>query len=333
MSERTVAPPWMPSAGSAPAAEPSAPEAARSGESGRSGETGTAGTAGEAGDRAATASANRAAGSGFTASGTLDSADRLTLDAGADLASLSFAAATGMAATATLPDTREESDETDSVDVRETAGGDGAGTADRAECGTAATGVRSRLQQRVRARAQPTSHATSRTVETRHIPTAATVGALLGLCVFVMLGYALGGALSTAKPATPASAATEFPPLDCPEEFADGRYRGNGPGNTSTPIGVIAAFEHAYYVQRDAEAVVALTTGDSAISATRVHTDGIALLPERMSYCVSITAVDASTHTVELTERRPGIGDVTIRQEVDVIPYEQEFRIAAVRAL
>ena len=170
-----------------------------------------------------------------------------------------------------------------------------------------------------------------------HIHPAVKTAALLSLFVFAVLGFALGGGFTGGRHVlSPQAAAgpsdSSSAPLDCVEDARQGFYRGRGVGDVSTQVGVIAAFEHAYYELRDAEAVVALTTPESAISATRVHTEGIALLPAEMSYCVTVTAINATTHSVELVERHPGGADVVINQEVDVIPYGQEFRIAQVRA-
>lgn len=143
-----------------------------------------------------------------------------------------------------------------------------------------------------------------------------TAAALAGVVACVAGGFALGGGFSTVLHAPEAGA--DAAAGECVEEIGHESYRGSGPGSPSSPTGVVAAFEHAYYVQRDAEAAVALTTPDSGISATHLDLDGIARLPAGTRHCVDVQAVDAQHLEVVLTELRPGAAAVEIHQRIAV---------------
>lgn len=83
---------------------------------------------------------------------------------------------------------------------------------------------------------------------------------------------------------------------------------GADPGDTSSPQNVIMALEWAYYVDRSAAAVRALTTPDAAVPAEHAIQAGIDAQPPGARYCVYITAADTSGRVwdVELHEQWPG---------------------------
>lgn len=143
-----------------------------------------------------------------------------------------------------------------------------------------------------------------------------TVGALGGVVACVGLGFGIGGGFGGMLGAPEAEA--DAAGGECVERIAHDSYHGAGPGSALSPTGVVAAFEHAYYVQRDAEAAVALTTPSSGISATHLDLDGISQLPEGTRHCVAVQAVDPQRLEVVLTESRPGLAPVEIHQQVQV---------------
>ncbi|MFD3595177.1 hypothetical protein ACFWU5_20840 [Nocardia sp. NPDC058640] len=78
----------------------------------------------------------------------------------------------------------------------------------------------------------------------------------------------------------------------------------SGPGDTTTIGGVIARFEHSYYVRRSAE--VALTmVGPEAGLAHDSLAAAITALPVGTTHCVGITAVAENIAEVHLAELRP----------------------------
>ncbi|MBT2270030.1 hypothetical protein [Rhodococcus qingshengii] len=78
------------------------------------------------------------------------------------------------------------------------------------------------------------------------------------------------------------------------------------PGDQKSGAGVIAAFEHAYYVTRSGTAVRELTTPDSSLPAKEKIQAGIDTVPTGTTHCVRITPISAGIYTVALSEMRPG---------------------------
>ncbi|MEI4741926.1 hypothetical protein [Rhodococcus erythropolis] len=77
------------------------------------------------------------------------------------------------------------------------------------------------------------------------------------------------------------------------------------PGDQKSGPGVIAAFEHAYYVTRSGTAVRTLTTPDTSLPAKEKIQAGIDTVPIGTTHCVRITAIAAGIYSVALTEMRP----------------------------
>ena len=78
------------------------------------------------------------------------------------------------------------------------------------------------------------------------------------------------------------------------------------PGDQKSGRGVIAAFEHAYYVTRSGTAVRALTTPDTSLPTKEKIQAGIDTVPTGTTHCVRITPVTVGIYSVALTEMRPG---------------------------
>ncbi|MGR6584760.1 hypothetical protein ACT89R_29580 (plasmid) [Rhodococcus qingshengii] len=94
----------------------------------------------------------------------------------------------------------------------------------------------------------------------------------------------------------PAPSAAETDPTGCRTD----------PGDQKSGPGVIAAFEHAYYVTRSGTAVRALTTPDTSLPAQEKIQAGIDTVPTGTTHCVRITPISAGIYSVALTEMRPG---------------------------
>ena len=77
-------------------------------------------------------------------------------------------------------------------------------------------------------------------------------------------------------------------------------------GDQKTAAGVIAAFEHAYYVLRSGEAARALTTPGSPLPTADKIQAGIDTVPLGTSYCLRAIETTNDHYTVVLTETRPG---------------------------
>lgn len=78
-------------------------------------------------------------------------------------------------------------------------------------------------------------------------------------------------------------------------------------GDQNSGPGVIAAFEHAYYVSRSGDAARALAAPDSPLPAGPViQTTGIDTVPVGTTHCVRITPITSGVYAVALAEMRPG---------------------------
>ncbi|WP_435592128.1 hypothetical protein [Nocardia sp. bgisy118] len=78
----------------------------------------------------------------------------------------------------------------------------------------------------------------------------------------------------------------------------------DGPGDIHSPAGVIAAFEHAYYVQRNAEAALRLIAPEVGIIPEALAA-GIASIPPGTVHCVAITPIADGAADVHLVELHP----------------------------
>ncbi|EME18513.1 hypothetical protein, partial [Rhodococcus triatomae] len=76
-------------------------------------------------------------------------------------------------------------------------------------------------------------------------------------------------------------------------------------GDQNSGAGVIAAFNHAYYAQRNAAAARALATPNSTIVPADQLQPFIDAVPPGTNYCVAITPLSGTAYAVDLTELRP----------------------------
>lgn len=88
-------------------------------------------------------------------------------------------------------------------------------------------------------------------------------------------------------------------------------------GDRRSLPGVIAAFEHAYYVQRDAEAALRLVAPEAGL-ALEALAAGIASIPPGTTHCVAITPIDDRAAEVHLVELHPGGERIDYLQLINV---------------
>lgn len=154
----------------------------------------------------------------------------------------------------------------------------------------------------------------------------ATASALVGLVACIATGFALGGGFSTVS-ATDSAASTEVeaqsaelpigePAGTCAVQQNAGFLRSNGPGDRLSPVGIVAAFEYAYYVDKDSGRAAELTAPEAGIDPARLHDQGIARLPEGTTHCLEARETRGGIVTVELSELRPGAEPIVIHQQI-----------------
>ncbi|WP_242676586.1 hypothetical protein [Rhodococcus sp. ABRD24] len=117
----------------------------------------------------------------------------------------------------------------------------------------------------------------------------------------------------------------------CADSFADGRSVGRGSGSIADGPGVIRAFDHAYYVERDGGRVASLMVAPNPVPEIQKWIDEVPLGTE---HCVTITATpEPNVYTVDLGLRMPAGSEGVIRQRITVAPAPTGFRIAKVEDL
>ncbi|NRI64845.1 hypothetical protein FEZ60_04730 [Rhodococcus sp. MS16] len=102
----------------------------------------------------------------------------------------------------------------------------------------------------------------------------------------------------------PALAVT--PPAVTTEPATDPTACRTDQGDQKTGAGVIAAFEHAYYITRSSDVVRALATPDTSLPVAEKIQVGIDSVPVGTTHCVRITPITAGVYSVVLAEMRPG---------------------------
>lgn len=159
-----------------------------------------------------------------------------------------------------------------------------------------------------------TSRKPARTMHVR-IGRKSTVAAAIAATAVAVVGW---GVLqlnesTTTTPAAPPTAAlaptlTEAPePAESPTSGTDvGDQCRSDRGDQKSGAGVIAAFEHAYYVARSGLAARALAAPDSPLPAAEKIQAGIDTVPVGTNYCLRTIPIAESHYSVVLSEMRPG---------------------------
>jgi hypothetical protein len=157
----------------------------------------------------------------------------------------------------------------------------------------------------------------------RRRPTRTAAAAAAGLLIVAGIGFAaLRSITGTDDPQPPivtadapttstadTAALDAVPPAPTaePTPTADPTTCRTDSGNQDSGPGVIAAFEHAYYVDRSGDAARALAAPDSPLPAGPViQTSGIDTVPVGTTHCVRITPITSGVYAVALAEMRPG---------------------------
>ncbi|RRQ25343.1 hypothetical protein DK926_23855 [Rhodococcus sp. Eu-32] len=134
--------------------------------------------------------------------------------------------------------------------------------------------------------------------------------------------------------------ATPAPSAVAPTSAATTRPAPAGPdcsmptGDQTSGEGVIAAFEHAYYVQRSGAAAHALVSPDAPSSApftVVANLDaGIATVAAGTTYCLDIDTLRPGVFTLTLTESGPDGPGTQYRQRITTSEVDGRFVIASI---
>lgn len=137
---------------------------------------------------------------------------------------------------------------------------------------------------------------------------------------------ALNSSASTSAPSGTAGS-----DADCPSTVTGTLSTGRDAGDQSSGVGVIKAFDHAYYVQRSAAAARALGTPTARLGSAEQMQTYINQLPAKTRHCLSITDEGKGLYAVELSEIPPGGGAPTIiRQRVQTTTADGKAWIVSI---
>ncbi|MEU4651671.1 hypothetical protein [Nocardia fluminea] len=92
-------------------------------------------------------------------------------------------------------------------------------------------------------------------------------------------------------------------------------------GDPNTLEGVIASFEAAYYIDRDAAKAMVLLAPETGITAEALAA-GIASIPPGTRHCVAITPIASGTATVHIAEVHPDRKRVDYLQLINTRPAD-----------
>ena len=154
----------------------------------------------------------------------------------------------------------------------------------------------------------------------RRTPTKLAIAGGIGVVAVAVIGTTVWSTSGGEQPADTATATTAVPDedtlpiLDLPDPApttttaasseVDDTCRADR-GDQDSGAGVIAAFNHAYYAQRNAAAARALATSNSTIVPADQLQPFIDAVPPGTNYCVAITPLSEAAYSVDLTELRP----------------------------
>ncbi|TLG01746.1 hypothetical protein FEK35_23070 [Nocardia cyriacigeorgica] len=145
---------------------------------------------------------------------------------------------------------------------------------------------------------------------------AAVSAALIGAGVADLAGTTTtevaAPSLTAARPSDPSQA-----PAAC--KGLSGATITSEAGDDASLTGVIAAFEHAYYVRRDPAAAMGVLAPATGITAEALAA-GIASIPPGSTHCVAITPIADTAAEIHLVELHPDRSRVDYLQVVNVAP-------------
>lgn len=145
---------------------------------------------------------------------------------------------------------------------------------------------------------------------------AAVSAALIGASVTDLAGNTT---IEVAAPTltTPQPTVTSRAPAAC--KGLSGTTITSDAGDDASLTGVIAAFEHAYYVRRDPAAAMGVLAPDTGINAEALAA-GIASIPPGSTHCVAITPIADTAAEIHLVELHPDRTRDDYLQVVNVAP-------------
>ena len=153
-----------------------------------------------------------------------------------------------------------------------------------------------------------------------------------------MLSSLLSGSETSASPTltlpttattAPQSGEAVVAESECESSESATTVTGNGKGDRESAAGVVLAFQHAYYVARDADAIKPLLAKDSPITNLDALQEGIDSVARGTTHCLHIER-DGDDAVVELTETAPDGSETPYYQRVTTTRENGEVRIVSI---
>lgn len=106
-------------------------------------------------------------------------------------------------------------------------------------------------------------------------------------------------------PSVVAPSSPTYAIADCPHTRTPALASGTDPGDTTSSVSVIFAFQHAYYVERSGTTAREFVTADAKVPSAEGIQAGIDTVPAGTKYCVSIVPTAPAAWQVHVREQRP----------------------------
>ncbi|NKV32781.1 hypothetical protein GS921_24330 [Rhodococcus hoagii] len=133
-------------------------------------------------------------------------------------------------------------------------------------------------------------------------------------------------------PTTEASAPASEP-QSCEVTESDTVTTGDGEGDQDSVAGVILAFQHAYYVERDAKKMEPLLAKDSNIRDLDALQKGIDSVERGTTHCLRITPEGDKAALTEVTEVAPDGAETVFEQRVTTTRDSDRVRIVSIESV
>lgn len=171
--------------------------------------------------------------------------------------------------------------------------------------------------------------------------------ALFAATVLVVLVVLAGGAwflasllgdTDSASPAaltvpTTEAAAPGTESQACEATESDTITTGDGQGDQDSIAGVILAFQHAYYVERDAKKMEPLLAKESNIRDLDALQKGIDSVERGTTHCLRITSESDKVAFAEVTEAAPDGAETVFEQRVTTTRDSDRVRIVSIASV
>ncbi|NKY33844.1 hypothetical protein HGA13_12250 [Nocardia speluncae] len=148
--------------------------------------------------------------------------------------------------------------------------------------------------------------------------------AVLAAVVAILIGVVAVSVNSGGAGQEPVTTATPPSAAPAPEDACtglSGMVVTDRAGDPATVPGVIASFQAAYYLSRDAEAAMRLLAPESGIAFDGLAA-GIVSIPRGTTHCVAITPISSTTANVHIVELRADRQRIDYLQVVNTRPSQ-----------